>query len=165
MSVAVKNLAGFDSVVQGWFAAVENAVAEAAVGLAHECFEQILEMAPQYSGDFVANTRYSIGAPTGTYEVFNDPKNHVFQMGSTPAMAHARGKANWRTPALGETLFISTTVKHDEAYAWKIEAGTIKLRPVNEGGDHIYRRAAAYTQHRYASIGRVQLDILRKIGS
>ena len=164
MSVEVKNLASFDTSVMGWFAAVEVALAEAAVGLAHEAFEQIIETGPQYSGDFVANTRVSMtGKPDTTFEEGPLPSpGSAFKVGDPQAQSIARAQANWVTPKLGKPIFISSTAKHDEFYSHKIENGEIALRPVNQGADHIYRRARDYTQHRYASIGKVQLAALRK---
>lgn len=164
MSVEVKNLAEFDATVIGWLKAVENVAREAALGLAHNAFEEILETAPQYSGDFVANTRYAIGAPDTTFEEglgggkMHDPK----QMGDSQAQNVARSRVRWRKPQLGESIFVSSSAKHDELYAWKIENGQIALRPVNEGADHIYRRAAANTGHKFSRIGSVQLAALRK---
>ena len=72
MSVEVKGLGAFDAAVKSWFAAVEEAAVEAAVGLAHEAFEQILETGPQFSGDFVATIHkwlpfsYAVDAFRGT---------------------------------------------------------------------------------------------------
>lgn len=167
MSVEIKNLAEFDAAVTAWFAAVEEAIAEAAVGLAHEAFEEILETGPQYSGDFVANTRVSVGTPDTTFEpyVLGRPARNPFYMGAPEAQDHARHNAHWPQLKLGQTLYISSSALHDEAYSWKIENGEIALRDVNRGGDHIYARAAAYVAHRYTNIGPVQLDILRKFGA
>ena len=53
--VKVTNLSAFDAQVEAWFAAVEKAAAEAAVGLAKRVFDKVLIESPQYSGDFAAN--------------------------------------------------------------------------------------------------------------
>ena len=159
-------LDAFDAKVKGWFAAVTEAVGEAAVGLAHQAFTEILETAPQYSGDFVANTRVNVGFPLTTFDPFVvDPGVHrPYKMGDPTAQQHAIQQAVWTVPKLGQSIFISSTAKHDDFYSWKIEEGSIKLRPENQGADHIYRRAAANTQHRFGVIGKVQFDILRKVG-
>ena len=164
MSVEVKGLGAFDAAVKSWFAAVEEAVAEASVGLAHEAFEQILETGPQFSGDFVANSRVSIGSPDTTFEeglgggTVADP----FKMGDPDAQDAARSRATWETPELGQSVFISSTAKHDEFYLHKVENGEIALRDVNRGADHIYHRARDHVAHRYTNVGKVQLDALRK---
>ena len=163
MSAAVKGLEAFDSAVQGWFAAVEKASAEAAVGLAKEAFEQILETGPQNSGDFVANTNVSVGKPDFSFEpsAVPTPNAALFQMGDPAAQAKAKAKAVWTVPALGVPIFIASDASHDEPYSVKIELGQINLRPANAGASHIYARAMAYVQHRYSSIGKVQLADLR----
>lgn len=158
-------LSAFDAAVRGWFAAVEEAAAEAAVGLAHNAFEEILETGPQFSGDFVANTRVSMsGTPDKTFEegLGGGTMHEPFKMGDSPAQAAAKSRATWTTPKLGTPIFISSTAKHDEFYSHKIEDGQIALRSVNAGADHIYRRAASNTKHRYSTIGKVQLADLRK---
>lgn len=154
----------FNADVQAWFSAVEDAAAEAAVGLAQEAFEQILETGPQNSGDFVANTNVSVGAPDFSFEpaAVPTPNATLFQMGDPAAQAKARAKAQWATPALGTSVFIASNATHDEPYSVKIEQGLISLRPANAGADHIYARATAHVQHRYAHIGKAQLADLRK---
>ena len=155
----------FDAAVKGWLSDVEDAAAEAAVGLAHEAFEQILETGPQFSGDFVANTNVSTnGTPdyTFTEDLGGGTMADPYKMGDPEAQSKARDRAQWTTPALGTSIFISSKAVHDEPYSVKIEQGQIALRPVNAGADHIYRRAKAYVQHRYTHIGKVQLADLRK---
>lgn len=163
----LEGLDKFDSDVNDWFAAVERATSEVAVGLANYAFEEILEYAPQYSGDFVANTRVSMtGKPDESFDAFvlgsnvHDP----YKMGDEPAQTHARSLANWTPPKLGTPIFVSSTAKHGDFYSWMIENNEIKLRPENEGAFAIYRRAMAATEHRYTTIGKVQFEILRKVG-
>ena len=165
--VKVTNLSAFDAQVEAWFAAVEKAAAEAAVGLAREAFEQIIENGPQNSGDFVANTKVAVGSPDVTFTPFvlSTPARSPFQMGDSPAMEYAKSHAVWPTIKLGQTVFISSSAKHDEFYAWKIEKGQIKLRPENAGAVAIYARAARHVGNRYNFIGGVQMDWLRKIGT
>ncbi len=167
--VKVTNLSAFDAQVDAWFAAVEKAATEAAVGLAREAFEQIIENGPQNSGDFVAQTKVSVGAPApvSDFEPFqlHNKANDPFQMGDSPAMEYAKSHAVWPTIKLGQTVFISSSAKHDEFYAWKIEKGQIKLRPENAGAVAIYARAARHVGHRYNFIGGVQMDWLRKMGT
>ena len=167
--VKVTNLSAFDAQVEAWFAAVEKAAAEAAVGLAREAFEQIIENGPQNSGDFVAQTKVSVVAPTpvSDFEPFqlHNKAGDPFKMGDSPAMDYAKSHAVWPTIKLGQTVFISSSAKHDEFYAWKIEKGQIKLRPENAGAVAIYARAARHVGHRYNFIGGSQMDWLRKVGT
>lgn len=160
------NLDSFDASVQSWFDAVEKAAAEAAVGLAHEVFEQLLETSPQYSGDFVAN--WNVGKRPD-YSFSPMPGGATFPnpvaMGSTPAMNYARGKAVWPSIVLGESVFLTNSARHDEPYNIAIEKGTIYLRPVNEGAVNVMQRAVNTISFLYENIGPVQLDGLRKFGS
>ena len=165
--VSIKNLASFDATVQSWFSAVEKASKDAAVGIAHEAFEQILETAPQGSGDFVANTNVSVSHPN--YEFFENAagarNSTQAGKGDEHAMNVARSKVDWGsisdTLILGEPVFIASKAKHDQYYSGLIEEGKIKLRPINAGADHIYRRAKNYVMNRYAKIDKSNLPLLR----
>ena len=165
--VKVTNLPAFDAKVMAWFAAVERATAEVAVGVAKRTFEQIIKTGPQFSGDFVANTKVSVGAPDTTFTPFvlHDSTRNPFQMWDSPAMDYARNHANWPKLTLGQTIYISSSAKHDEFYAWRIESGQIKLRPENAGAYAIYNRAIRQVSNRYTFIGKPQLAILRRVGT
>lgn len=165
-ALKIENLAAASTTVREWFKSVEAAAAEAAVGMAREAFEQVLETSPQYSGDFVANWKVSKNAPDTSFTpgIFTNGGRPLFRMGSSPAMAYARANAHWPELKLGESIFLSNSASHTEPYALKIEHGLIKLRPVNEGGAYVAQRAARYVLHRYTKIGKVQLEILRKLG-
>lgn len=162
--IEVKNLSEFDRAIQAWFDSVGEAAAEAAVGLAHEAFESVLENSPQYSGDFVAN--WKVGKTVDGLSTQNAiggmDAAEPYKRGDTPAMSYARSQVNWPNLVLGESIYLFNNAHHDEPYALKIEAGTIKLRPVNEGADHVVRRAALTLSFNYANIGPVQMDGLRK---
>ena len=164
VGLRVEGLSEFDSAVDAWFGAVEKATSEAAVGLAHEVFEQILETSPQYSGDFTANTKISVGAPDTSFtpDIFPNTMKSPFHVGSSPAQEYAKANAHWTTPALGQSIFISSSAKHDDWYAWLIENGQIKLRPENYGATKVYSRAVNLVSHNYTHIGSPQLDWLRK---
>ena len=173
--IKVTNLASFDASVQRWFKAVEDAAAEAAVGLAHEAFEQILETSPQYSGDFVANWQVSKSPVAGAF-VANavggykegvggaNKLNPLFHIGSTPAMVYARSKANWPKIKLGESIYLHNNAEHSAPYAKRIEDGYVKLRDINEGASHVVRRAISMVAFNFHNIGPVQLAGLRKFG-
>lgn len=167
--VKVSNLASFNTSVQLWISRVRSAAEEAAVGMAHEAFEQIIETAPQGSGDFVANTNVSVSHPN--YEFVENPSgNHnstPLGKGDERAMNAARAKVDWgsisRSMILGKPLFIASKAKHDQYYSALIEEGKIKLRPINAGADHIYRRAGSYVTNRYAKIDKSKLIHLREM--
>lgn len=164
MSVEIKNIGEFHGQLSSWINAVKLATAEAAMGLAHDAFEQILETGPQNSGDFVANTKVAVGRVDESFtpSAVGVVRSGMFKMGDTEAMGYARDRANWTPGKLGETVFISSSAAHDDPYAVKIEEGLINLRDVNEGADFIYRRAAMHTGHTYKHIGKVQMETLRK---
>lgn len=163
--IKLENLDSFNASVQRWFSSVEEAAAEAAVGLAKEAFEEIIQYSPQYSGDFVANWKVSKNTPDTSFTLdavhgFN--KAEPFQMGDSPAMEYARQHAKWPKIRLGESIFLSNSARHDEPYAWKIELGQVALRPVNEGAEHVVFRAASLVGFNFTNIGPVQLEGLRK---
>lgn len=168
------SLAKFNESVQGWFSRVRTAAEGAAVGLGKEAFEQILETSPQYSGDFTANWKVSVGTPDTTFTIDVIPSrvsspdddgirhSEPFKRGDGEAIAYAKSRAKWPVLKLGQKLFISNSANHDEPYAMKIENGEIKLRPVNKGADHVVRRSTQYVLNRYSRIDKVQLQALLK---
>ena len=163
----VTNLDAFDRQVKHWLGAVEKATCEAAVGLAQVMFDQIVTEGPQYSGDFVANTTVNVGpAPQPRFQedVLGTPLASPHEMGDAEAIQHAWSQAKWPSNLkLGQTIWISSNAKHDEAYAWKIENNEIALRPENAGAYRIYGRARDYTVHRFSYIGHTHLQALRKV--
>lgn len=175
MSVEVKNLDSFNASVMGWFAAVEKAAAEAAVGLAHTAFNHILYVSPQNSGDFVANWKIQAGRITPSFQ-----ENAIggrdsiqslmgagkYQRGDERAIQHAKSRNAGALAGfkLGGSIYIHNSAAHDEPYAMKIEDGLISFRPANVGSDAVARRGAAYTANRYKYIGGAQLQALRRAG-
>ena len=162
-------LDAFDATVKGWLKDVEKEAAEAAVGLAHEAFDHIIENAAQSSGDFVANTNVSMnGKPDYSFTPSLTPVSHrvlstadLFKKGDPQAQEEAKKRAVWSVPKLGVPIFIASNAVHDEPYSVDLEKGRINLRPVNQGGDHAYANALSYVQHRYAHIGKAQLVSLK----
>jgi len=180
MSVALKGLPEFNAAVKGWFAQVEREAAKAATGLAKQVFEKVLIESPQFRGDFVANWKVSIGAPAPASEFKPGviPRKYgehrgsdwlgtftPYKRGDPEGMNYARANATWSPIRLGQSIFISNSAEHDEYYAWKIEEGSIKFRPVNAGAGAAGRRSVEFVQRSFAVIGRSQFDILRKIGT
>ena len=176
--VKVTNLSAFDAQVEAWFAAVEKAAAEAAVGLAKRVFDKVLIESPQYSGDFTANWQVSVDAPSTKFTIgvlrpkLNGYADSVgirgiepFKRGDPEAIAYAQSHAVWPTIKLGQTIYLSNSANHDEDYAWKIEDGKIKFRMVNQGAAAVGRRSIEYVGHRYPVIGQSQFSILRRVGT
>ena len=175
--VKVTNLSAFDAQVKAWFAAVEKAAAEAAVGLAKRVFDKVLIESPQYSGDFTANWQVSVDAPSTKFTIgVLRPKLHgyadsvgirgiePFKRGDPEAIAYAQSHAIWPSIKLGQTIYLSNSANHDEDYAWKIEDGKIKFRMVNQGADHVGKRSLDFVAHRYPVINKSALAILRRVG-
>ena len=174
-AVKVNNLNEVNATVLAWFGAVKAAAEEAAVGMAKVAFEQILKEGPQYSGDFVANTKVSFGTVDASFTPnalgwrrehrfgpANPAENLAFKRGDTPAIDYAMSRANWAGFKLGQPIFITSNAVHDsEPYAIKIETGQIAFRPVNEGADHVYRNAYNFVASRYGTIGFGELNQLR----
>lgn len=173
MGVKVKNLDSFDLAVQKWFSNVEKAAAQAAVGLAKVAFNHILENSPQYSGDFVAN--WNVGLkPSSRFVTFGGSGTRLnayghyvplkpFQRGDSPAIDHAKSRAQWPTLTLGQSIFLSNSAAHDEPYALKIEDGTIKFRPVNGDAGHVVARAKQHVGLHYKHISKAALAALQKV--
>ena len=174
--VKVNNLPAFDAKVMAWFAAVEKATAEAAVGVAKQVFENILINSPQFSGDFVANWRPSVGAPDPRFQVdvisgaaryrghTDEMGIQPFGRGDTPAIHYAQSHAAWQLPKLGQAIYISNSVRHDEPYAWLIEDNKINFRPVNMGADRVARNAIERVGRRTGTIDKTKLAFLRSLG-
>jgi len=161
----VSGLAEFDAAVKGWLGAVEDAAAKAAVGIAKETFNQLLQGSPQYSGDFAASWRVGYGVVDRTYEqdlfiegLFIDGP---FQRGSRKAIDFAQANAKWRPLKLGEHIYLSNSTTHTEPYAWKIESGQIRFRPVNSGSEHLVRRTVTHLGNIYKSLGNAQLSSMK----
>ena len=162
-------LEAFDATVKGWLSSVEEAAAEAAVGLAKEAFDKILRNSPQFSGDFVAGWGVGYGTPVsnfkaGRYIEQKFPSDHPFQRGDEPAMNDARAAAVWKTPKLGTTIYISNDAHHDDPYAWKIENGQIDFRSVNIGASKLVENAVKSLERNHKIISKADLAILRKVG-
>ena len=174
--VEIKGLDAFDRQVKAWFGAVEKAAAQAAVGLAKQAFDNILINSPQFSGDFTANWRHSVGAPDTRFTVnaisgaarfrghTDEHGVEPFGRGDSVAIEYAKSHATWTTPKLGQTIYLSNSAVHDEPYAWLIEGGKINFRSVNSGADHVVRNAATRMNNRYSTLTKSKFDFLRSLG-
>lgn len=169
-------LEAFDAAVRGWLSSVEDAAAEAAVGLATRVFEQALKESPQHSGSYAANWRMSYG--TLVPYMNPDPLNTKgqtpapYERNSDPAQVYAKAHRESAEGGfkLGQSIFVhnstvsSSPGQSDVNLAWEIENGNIKFRPVNQGADHVGKRSLDFVAHRYPVINKSALAILRRVG-
>ena len=167
----------FDAAVKGWLSDVEDAAAEAAVGLAKEVFDKVLAESPQSSADFVANWKVSLNQPDTSFTIgvirpsvkaYANSEGirelDLFGRGSPEGIEYAKSHAVWPKMKLGDKLFISNSASHDEDYALKIESGKVNFRPINSGAGHVAARSMSFVAHRYEAIGKSQFEILRRVG-
>lgn len=165
--IEVKGLAAFDSTIQDWFREVEQAAAEAAVGMAKSAFNSILNNSPQFSGDFVANWKVEVGGVTPSFESnvikgFN--RSSPYQVGDSPAISYAKSKAKWPKLKLGQDIYLHNSAFHEEPYAFKIENNQINFRPVNEDAHHVVTRALYATAFLNNPMTRDRLAALKEFG-
>ena len=163
----------FNADVTAWFASVESAAAEAAVSIAKDGFEQIIEGLPQYSSDMVSNVNVSVGAPDGSFtpglggnRLAGDPVGGKVsfvpsQRGDTQGMEIARARAKFPKITLGQSVFVSSNASHDEPYSVAVEEGLVNLRPVNQGADHTFRKTLVRLGNTYSHISKSQIATLR----
>ena len=186
----VSQLGEFDAAVKAWLGAVEAAAAKAAKNLAFDTLTFILKESPQYSGDFVANWNTTLDTPdytmkqnaVGGESYFQGKKQATFQKGSNDAILYAQKKAIAALSQfkLGRKIYLANGAYHQvhiqrykgdklayegpggrEYYGWKLENGLIKLRPVNQGADHMVRRSLTHHQNIYRNISASQLASMK----
>lgn len=164
----VTGLDQFKSATSAWLGEVRKATSEAAVGLAKRTFEKILYTSPQWSGDFVNSWNVSYGTPQyyfegGAFPGHQYPGGDPFQRGASEPIRAALQRAQWKSVTLGTSIYITNAAHHGEdSYGWRIEDGSIKLRPVNAGATHVIARSVAFMLSRYKVITPSKLSTLRR---
>lgn len=149
-----KNLDAFFKTVKDWSAQQKVVVGAVGRGLSAYAFNYIPTVSAQNSGDFAANWKYSVGSVDTSFASgvlpdlkgrllfrYTDLKNRhrVYESGriqghpDAVSYAYASNRGKDGEFVFGSTAYISNSATHDEAYAWKIENGTIKFRPGNTG--------------------------------
>ena len=133
--IEIKNLAAVVKQLDEWEASVYRLVQDVSRGLTVTLFKTALRYSPQYSGDFASNWRYSINEidtsfETGNFVVLgydNRPSRH---QGDMEAINHALmyNIGNDRKFRLGDTVFITNSSAHDQAYSMMVWDDTIKRR-------------------------------------
>lgn len=166
--IKITNLNKVIADIDRWLLAVHEDVEQIAIGMMKVMLNQAIYHSPQYSGDFVANYKVSVGKIDTSYTqgVFSDkkfPTKAPYQKGDMPAISFAAaanvGKgAGFR---LGNTIWLSNSSAHDETYAWKIENNTLRLRPQNFGGEGPMRAVRAYMAVNFGRITKANRDKLR----
>lgn len=161
----ITNIDEFAAQMEAWAAGAETLSNDVLRGFTAIAFIHIIGKGPQYSGDWVANTRLDRGAfqPIYREHAVAYTKGSPYREGATPAIEHAKAQA---TPELeqivvGDKVFISTTVAHKgDSYAFKVESGAIKFRdenPYAQGGPggpgQIYKRTEAMMDNRFSIEG------------
>lgn len=164
----ITNLPEFNEQIRTWVEGAEGYANDNLRGLVSVAFKHIVTRGPQYSGDFVANTRIGVGTPDTTfheYAVF--VKGKPWHENATPAVTYAMAGARAVLPkvSLNDQIYISTTVQHKgDFYAFKVENGVVKFRPENptaaRSGGGIYAGTRDYLDNRY---GILSGGILSKI--
>ncbi len=158
----------FRSAVTTWHRNVRNLTIGVARGMSVDIYHNIVRISPQFSGDYTANWRYSVGSIDKRFEPVvhfgsqRDSSGHLPRFLSVPKyagheaaieVAYHRNKGNEsRFRELGQTIFISNSAVHDEAYAFLIEEGKIKFRPGTGNAPGVVRRALAMTIGEYGTI-------------
>jgi hypothetical protein len=167
--IEVQNLDKFDASVQRWFRSVEAAVTESATGMAKTALRSILNNSPQYTGDFVANWKVSVNSIDSSFTtnaIGGQDTTTPYQIGDSKAIRYAINKAKWPKLKLGDAIFLSNSAHHDDigGYAWKIEEGSIKFRPMHVDAHHVVTRALYSVAIMNNPLTRGRIDALRKVG-
>lgn len=177
----VSNVGELARQIDAWCKAAEKLAEDVGRGLTVVAFKHVLAISPQYSGDFVANWRYSIGAIDDSWAISNVtgtnkyqktptglkhdglPAEVAFKQGDWPArnaaLSHNRGRDG--AFKLGVTVYISNSSVHDEPYAMKIENNQIKFRDVNPNAGAPAAQAAKYIADNYSMISSSRARGLR----
>lgn len=147
---AQKFLKGIDK----WLEDVETLAAEAHRGLSIKLFEAVLRNSPQYSGNAVANWKYSVNSKDVSFDDFFKEllQNKQDELGfdnvepysktqpNDQAEAYAIANASGRELAvtkLSDVIYISNSVNYDE---WLATATEANLREANHVG-HLISQA------------------------
>lgn len=140
-------------------------------GLVFRMLNTILYNSPQFSGDFAANWRISIGTPDYTFEPISiGDIFHFMPRGSNPRKQGDPvpiNKSLARMPALagfklGQVIWLTNSAYHDESYAILIEENRINFRPENPSGGRVVAKAIQMVQSRYSRISKNDAMTLAK---
>jgi len=165
----LKNVAQVSKQIDAWEQLIYQITRETAIGYSVRAFKLVLTKSAQYSGDFAANWKYSVGSVDTSFQAGvmgtkfgGKPGVRASQMGNPKAITYAINANKGRTSAfaLGDEIFISNSAEHTEPYAWKIENKQIRFRPGNKGAP--MARTLAEMRSLYQKITPAQASRLRK---
>lgn len=166
--IKITNLSKVVADIDRWLLSVHEDVEQIAIGLMKVMLNQAMLHSPQYSGDFVANYKVSIGKIDKGFTpgIFSDkkfPAKAPYQKGDMPAISFAAAANVGKTAGfkLGNTIWLSNSAAHDDLYAWKIENNTLRLRPQNFGGEGPMRAVKAYMKLNFSRITKANRNLLR----
>lgn len=131
----------FLSDIKRWEERAELLTQEVGRGISALVFNTVVQGSPQFSGDFAANWKYSVGEPDTSFESAGLRGDELFDAphgkGDSEAieMAFTSQSGKEMQFKLGVPAYISNSAQHDELYAWKIWEGTIRFRPENPSVD------------------------------
>lgn len=148
--LSIQNAAEFNRGIDNWLAQVEELAVGTLRGLSVKLFEAVLQNSPQYSGNAVANWRYSVnGKDTSSTDFFKtlmentlkekgyaNAEEFLFSKSRPSRGAHdaAISESSGREKdvhSLADVIYISNSVDYDE---WLAEATEADLRSANHVG-------------------------------
>lgn len=177
LSVTAASLAATNKTVNDWFAAVKDAARDAAVGLAKEVLDNALINSPQFSGDYTASWRVSPKVVDYTFN--NDAIPGAARWGQHGDVPEPFGRGDpeaieyaerhnayvWGMISFGDTIYISNSSQHAEAYVWKIENNQIRFRRPNMGAYRVGQNAIEKIARRHPKITKTQLESWKALGT
>lgn len=166
--IKVKNADQFFGSIDSWLDEVEHEYMQIAISLMWIMTGEALKRSPQYSGDFVANWKLAVNKYSTTFRegIFPDkqfPAEHPFQRMDAQPILYAidANKGALNTARLGDTLWLSNSAMHHDLYAWKLEDGLIRLRPVNYGGEGPLRQVRELMKAQFGRIDKQTMEFLK----
>lgn len=165
ISFQAPNKKKFADQLMNWAQRTEQDAVDVTRGLAAELFHRLLQNSPQYSGDYAANWRLSQNVVDTRFErvQIGMPDEGAYIVGDKPAINYAisanRGLEAGAT--LTTSFYISNSAVHSgDAYALKIERGTIDFRHPNKG--QVISRSVGEMFPRYQKLSSYQFNKLRR---
>jgi len=150
-----ENTAQFNAGIDAWLESVEDLAVGTLRGLSVKLFEAVLRNSPQFSGNAVANWKYSVNGKDATFddffkELFVEKERQAFpqileayskskpnEAAESYAIAGAAGH-EMQVNSLSDVIYISNSVNYNE---WLSSATESDLRAANHVG-HLISQSA-----------------------
>lgn len=149
------------------FEALETECSEVVRGIAVEAWNRVLEQTPQLLGRLVASWSFTLNAPIAVDRSFAaeldtpEPLAKGDPAAIDTANFYNRGADDGFR--LGMDIFFANGADHGEGpYAAEIEAGLMRLRPVNHPG-RMAARAFDHIQLKYQDVTGREAEVLRNL--